>query len=101
MIRNNSSFIHNLEVQMGQLVNSLVIRNQGALPSNTGKNPKEQVKAITMRRGTEIQTPKVIMEYKENKNAGEKEHDDGVQGHPALQNHGTRPREFLVTQLRM
>ena len=58
---------------MGQLVNSLSTRNQGALPSNTEKNPKEQVKAITLISGTEIQTPKAIMEYEEKKKEGEKE----------------------------
>ena len=73
LIRNHSSSIHNLEVQMGQLANSLSIRNQGALPSNTEKNPKEQVKAITLISGTEIQTPKATMEYKEKKKEGEKE----------------------------
>ena len=73
MIRNHSSSIHNLEVQMGQLANSLAIRNQGALPSNTEKNPKEQVKAITLGSSIEIQTPKAIMEYEEKKNKGEKE----------------------------
>ena len=41
MIRNHCSSIHNLEVQMGQLANSLLTMNQGALPSNTEKNPKE------------------------------------------------------------
>ena len=71
MIRNHSSSIHNLEVQMGQLTNSLATRNEGALSSNTEKNPKEQVKAITLIRGTEIQTPKAIMEYEEKKNEGE------------------------------
>ena len=76
MIRNHSSSTHNLEVQMGQLANSLAIRNQGALPSNTEKNPKEQVKAITLRSGTEIQTPKATVEYEEKKNEGEKEQDD-------------------------
>ena len=55
MIRNHSSSIHNLEVQMGQLANSLATRNQGALPSNTEKNQKEQIKAIILRSGTEIQ----------------------------------------------
>ena len=54
MIRNHSSSIHNLEVQMGQLANSLSTRNQSALPSNTEKNPKEQMKAITLISGTEI-----------------------------------------------
>ena len=76
MIRNHSSSIHNLEVQMGQLANSIATRNQGALPSNTEKNPKEQVKAITLRSGTEIQTPKATKEYKEKKNEGEKEYSD-------------------------
>ena len=61
---------------MGQLANFLATRNQGALLSNTEKNPKEQVKAITLRSKTEIQTPKVIMEYEEKKNEGEKEQED-------------------------
>ena len=76
MIRNHSSSIHNLEVQMGQLANSLAIRNQGALPSNIEKKPKEQVKAITLRSGTEIQIPKATIEYEEKNNEGEKEQDD-------------------------
>ena len=74
MICNHSSLIYNLEVQIGQLANSLATRNQDALPSNTEKNPKEQVKAITLRSSIEIQTPKAIMEYKEKKN--EREQDD-------------------------
>ena len=41
MIQNHSYSIHTLGVQMWQLVNSLSTRNQGALPSNTEKNPKE------------------------------------------------------------
>lgn len=58
MFKNHSSSIYNLEVQVGQLANSLSSRNQGALPSNTKKNPKEQVKAITLRSGIELQPPK-------------------------------------------
>ena len=73
MIQIHSSSIHNLEVQMGQLANSLAIRNQGALPSNTKKNSKEQIKAITLRSGTQIQTPKATIEYKEKKNEGEEQ----------------------------
>ena len=52
MFRNHSSSIHNLEVQVGQLANSLSSRNQGALPTNTEKNPKEYVKAITLKSST-------------------------------------------------
>ena len=55
MFRNHSSSIHNLEVQVGQIANYLTSRNQGALPSNIEKNPKEQLKAITLRSGTELQ----------------------------------------------
>ena len=76
MIRNHSSSIHNLEVQMGQLANSIATRNQGALPSNTEKNPKEQVKAITLRSGTEIQPPQATKEYEEKKNESEEEQKD-------------------------
>ena len=62
MIGNHSSSIHNLKVQMGQLANSVAIKNHGTLLSNIENNLKEQVKAITLRSDTEIQTPKEIME---------------------------------------
>ena len=42
MICNHSSSIHNLEVQMGQLANTITTRNQGALPSNTEKIQKNK-----------------------------------------------------------
>ena len=58
MFRNHAFSIHNLEMQMGQLANSLSITNQRTLPSNTKKNPKEYVKAITLRSGTKLQPPK-------------------------------------------
>ena len=90
MIRNHSSSIHNLEVQMGQLANSLSVRNQGTLPSNTEKNPKEQIKAITLRSGTEIQTPKATVEYEDKKREGEVVQEDewvevDVQKEPEVQ----------------
>ena len=59
MFRNHSSSIHNLEVQVGQLVKSLSVRNQGNLPSNIKTNHKEHVKATTLRSGTELQPPKL------------------------------------------
>ena len=76
MICNHSSSIHNLEVQMEQLANSLATKNQGALPNNTEKNPKEQVKTITLRSDIEIQTPKATIDCEEKKNEEEKERDD-------------------------
>ena len=35
VLKNHSSSIHNLEMKMGQLANSLSTRNQGTLPRNT------------------------------------------------------------------
>ena len=76
MFKNHSSFIHNLKIQVGQLENSLSIRNQGSLLSNTEKNLKEQLKAITLRSGTEISTPKVTVEYEKKKKEEDKEQED-------------------------
>ena len=76
MFKNHSSSIHNLEIQVGQLENSLSVRNQGSLPSNTEKNPKEQLKAITLRSGIDIPTPKAIVKYKEKKKEEVKEQED-------------------------
>ena len=73
VLKNHSSYIHNLEVQMGQLTNSLSIRNQGTLPRNTEKNPMEYVKVITLRSEKEVQPPKGIMEYEEKKKEEKKE----------------------------
>ena len=38
-----------MEVQVGQIAKLLSGRPQGSLPGNTEANPKEQVKAITLR----------------------------------------------------
>ena len=76
MFKNHSSSIHNLEIQVGQLANSLSIRNQGSLPSNTEKNPKEQLKAITLRSGIKIPTPKATVEYEKKKKEEDKEQED-------------------------
>ena len=61
---------------MGQLANSLSVRNQGSLPSNTEKNPKEQLKEITLRSGIDIPTPKASVEYEEKKKEEVKEQED-------------------------
>ena len=46
-----------METQIGQLANFISNRQQGTLPSNTEKNPKEQVQAITLRSGKELVGP--------------------------------------------
>ena len=76
MFKNHSSFIHNLKIQVGQLENSLSIKNQGLLLTNTEKNPKEQLKAITLRSGIGILTPKATVEYEEKKKEEDKEQED-------------------------
>ena len=48
-LKNQVAAIHNLEVQMSQIFSLLSNRPQGSLPSNTEVNPKEHIKAITLR----------------------------------------------------
>ena len=55
---NQEATMHNLEMQMSQLAQLTASRQQGALPSNTEKNPKEEVNAISLRSGKELRTPK-------------------------------------------
>ena len=52
-LQNQTASIRNLEVQVGQLTNMLMGRQQGNLPSTTEINPKEQCKAITLRSGAD------------------------------------------------
>ncbi|KAG9450684.1 hypothetical protein H6P81_010649 [Aristolochia fimbriata] len=50
-LKNQEASIKNLEIQMGQLANAISGKNQGTLPSNSETNPREQIKAITLRSG--------------------------------------------------
>lgn len=56
--RNQGASIRNLEHQVGEISKLLTERAQGALPSNTERNPRETVKAITLRSGKELVNPK-------------------------------------------
>ena len=58
-IQNNSSSIHNLEVQIGQLSSMLTERTAGTFPSNTVTSLKEHVNAISLRSGQTYEEPKV------------------------------------------
>jgi len=53
--KNQVASIHNLELQVGQIANLLANRPQGSLLNNTGTNPKEDVKAITLRSGKTLE----------------------------------------------
>src|SRR3954469_2966977 len=59
LMKNQSASIKNLEMQMGQIHNLLSNRPQGAFPSDTEKNPREQANAITLRSGKTYDNPKV------------------------------------------
>ncbi|KAL0367438.1 UNVERIFIED_CONTAM: hypothetical protein Sradi_3633900 [Sesamum radiatum] len=47
--QNQDASIQNLEVQIGQLISIVSGRKEGQLPSDTEKNPREQVNAISVR----------------------------------------------------
>src|SRR4051812_12150965 len=57
LMQNQAASIRNLEVQIGQLHNILANRTQGTLPGDTEKNSKEQVNAVTLRNGKQLQEP--------------------------------------------
>lgn len=57
--QNQQVSIKNLEQYVGQIATALSYRTQGTLPSNIETNPKEHVKAITIRSG--VQFPEVYM----------------------------------------
>ena len=53
--KNQTSFIHNVKVQVRQIVNLLSARTQGSLMSNIEKNPKKQVHVITLKSEKELE----------------------------------------------
>ncbi|KAL5541132.1 hypothetical protein UlMin_044349 [Ulmus minor] len=56
--RNQGASIRDLEHQIGEISKLLTERGQGALPSNTERNPREEAKAITLRSGKELERSK-------------------------------------------
>src|SRR3954463_1991680 len=56
-IKNQSAAIKNIDMQLGQLHNAISQRPQGAFPSDTEKNPREQAHAVTLRSGTKYEGP--------------------------------------------
>ncbi|OIS97012.1 hypothetical protein A4A49_12274 [Nicotiana attenuata] len=56
-VESQHSAIKNLEIQVSQLATLMSGQIQGALPSNTEKNPKEHLKAISLRSGKSLDDP--------------------------------------------
>ena len=52
--KNMEASLKDLENQVGQLANNLSRRPQAGLPSNTEKNPREKVNAVTLRSGKNL-----------------------------------------------
>ena len=57
MVETRSS-IRSLETQIGQLATLMANRAKGDLPSTTEVNPKENCKAITLRKGKKYEGPR-------------------------------------------
>ncbi|XP_037496723.1 uncharacterized protein LOC119371164 [Jatropha curcas] len=57
--------IRNLEIQLGQFANMMASRPQGTLLSNIKENPKEQVQAITLKSGKQLEDPPRMEKEKE------------------------------------
>ncbi|XP_073152742.1 uncharacterized protein [Henckelia pumila] len=55
IMQNQDTSIKNLENQIGQLAKAMSSRELGTLPSDTEKNPKEQVKAVELRSEKKIE----------------------------------------------
>nr|XP_009770388.1 PREDICTED: uncharacterized protein LOC104221097 [Nicotiana sylvestris] len=53
-VESQHSAIKNLEIQVSQLATLMSGQIQGALPSNTEKNPKEHLKSISLRSGKSL-----------------------------------------------
>ncbi|XP_073129591.1 uncharacterized protein [Henckelia pumila] len=64
-MQNQDASIKNLENQIGKLAKTISGNDQGTLPSDTEKNPKEQVKAIELRSGKTVEpAPQIEKEPK-------------------------------------
>ena len=59
MLKSQEVLIKILEVQMDQIANMLNIRQSRALPSDTKRNLREHVKAITLKSKRELIAPEI------------------------------------------
>src|SRR5438270_9075289 len=64
-LQNHDSILKNLEQQVGQIHSLLSQRQPGKLPSDTEKNPREHVNAVTLRSGTTYEGQQVVINEKE------------------------------------
>src|SRR3954466_16239402 len=76
-IQNHDSILKNLEQQVGQIHGMLSQRQPGHFPSDTERNPKEQVNMISLRSGRQVEerSPKVVIDEKEDEAVPENNED--------------------------
>ncbi|GKV49749.1 hypothetical protein SLEP1_g56483 [Rubroshorea leprosula] len=74
--QNQDAAIRNIETQLGQIADMVSRRVQGGLPSNSEKNPREQLKAITLRSGKELKEVGQSDGKEEGVEAGESNHEE-------------------------
>ena len=84
---NQVASIRNLEVQVGQIANLLSSKQQGSLPSNTEMNPREQVNAIVLGSGKQLDEPR-----KEAKKVDEEQVEDTTKVSKATSSEITQPK---------
>src|SRR5436190_4430344 len=72
-LQNHNSILKNLEQQVGQIHGMLSQRQPGHFPSDTERNPKEQVNMISLRSGRKLEerSPEVVMKEKEDEEVPE------------------------------
>ena len=95
--------LRNLENQVGQLANNLSKKPQGGLPSNTEKNPREEVNAVTLRSGKELEEvekePRKVEKGKKVIEETPKE-DDTESSKPAPQVKAYKPKVPFLARLK-
>src|SRR5436190_11685404 len=76
-LQNHNSILKNLEQQVGQIHGMLSQRQPGHFPSDTERNPKEQVNMISLRSGRQLEerSPEVVMKEKEDEEVPENNED--------------------------
>ncbi|CAH9111996.1 unnamed protein product [Cuscuta europaea] len=72
--------MQNIENQLGQLAKAISERPQGSLPSNTEPNPRDNVHAVTLRSGKELEPAATTKNPKEVEPAAREEEKDKEDG---------------------
>src|SRR5436190_14671951 len=100
-LQNHDSILKNLEQQVGQIHSLLSQRQPGKLPSDTKKNPREQVNAVNLRSGTTYEGQRVVVNEKDEKeieenNDEQDEVDDEVERTKKKERVDQRVKEYVA-----